>query len=145
MSSYATAADFQRVFGPAQTAKLEDPDDTGTQDPAIIDGALALATGDINLILGDRAVALATAQPDFMAAACIHIARWHLGGNVAVEHDPIVKRHKYYTDLLKDLADGVVGNSSGTGSGGSTLPPTTGPVTVQAGAPVFSPDTLRDY
>lgn len=142
---YATPIQFESIFGPVTSAKLQDPDDTGTADPAIIEGALALATGDINLILGDRAAALATAQPDFMAAACIHIARWHLGGNVAVEHDPIVKRHKYYTDLLKDLADGVVGNSGGTGSGGSTLPPTTGPVSVQAGAPVFSPDTLRDY
>jgi phage gp36-like protein len=111
---YATATQFESIFGPVTSAKLQDPDDTGTPDPTIIEGALALATGDINLILGDRAAALATAQPDFMAAACIHIARWHLGGNVAVEHDPIVKRHKYYTDLLKDLADGVVGNSSGT-------------------------------
>lgn len=141
---YATLTQFESLFGSVQTAALQDPDETGTPDPTIIEGALALATGDINLILGDRAAALATAQPDFMAAACIHIARWHLGGNVAVEHDPIVKRHKYYTDLLKDLADGVVGNSGGT-SGGSTLPPTTGPVLVQTGTPVFSPDSLRDY
>lgn len=142
---YATPTQFAQLFGPAQTAALQDPDHTGTLDPAIIERALANATGDIDLILGDRAAGVATSHPDFMVAACLHLARWHLGGNVAIEHDPIIKRHKYYTDLLKDMADGVVGNSSGTGSGGSTLPPTTGPVLVQAGSPVFTADRLSDY
>ena len=141
---YATPTQFVQLFGPAQTAALQDPDHTGTPDPAIIERALANATGDIDLILGDRAAEIATSQPDFMVAACLHIARWHLGGNVAVEHDPIIKRHKYYTDLLKDLADGVIGNT-GTGAGNSGTAPATGPVHVSSSPAVFSPDTLRDY
>lgn len=140
---YATPTQFEQLFGPAQTAALQDPDHTGTPDPAIIERALANATGDIDLILGNRAAEIATSQPDFMVAACLHIARWHLGGNIAVEHDPIIKRHKYYTDLLRDLADGVIGNSgAGTGSGTVSA---TGPVHVSSSPAVFSPDTLRDY
>lgn len=142
---YATPAQFESIFGPAQTAALRDPDHTGTPEPTIIERALANATGDIDAILGDRAAAIASSHADFMVAACLHIARWHLGGNVAIEHDPIIKRHKHYIDLLKDMADGVIGNSTGSGSGGSTLPPTTGPVLVQAGSPVFTADRLRDY
>jgi len=144
-SAYATLSQFEQLFGRRQTLALQDPDNTGIPDPTVIERALANATGDIDLILGDRAAGVASSHPDFMVAACLHIARWHLGGNVAIEHDPIIKRHKYYTDLLKDMADGVVGNSGGTGSGGSTLPPTTGPVLVHAGSPVFTADRLRDY
>lgn len=116
---YANATQFALALGEKETAALADPEATGTPVPGRIDYALTLATGDINVILGERAPAIAAAQPDFLQAACIHIARWHLSGAGTIENDPITAKHDYYTRLLRDMADGVVGNSGGESGGGS--------------------------
>lgn len=115
---YATPTQFQLALGAKETDALADPEATGTPITGRIDYALTLASADIDAILGDRATAIALAQPAFLQAACIHIARWHLSGSNAVENDPITARHEYYTALLRDMADGVLGNGGGGDSGG---------------------------
>lgn len=119
---YATSDQFELALGAKETAALTDPEATGAPIAGRIDYALTLASADIDAILGDRASSIAAAQPAFMQAACIHIARWHLSGANAIENDPITARHEYYTALLRDMADGIIGNS-GSGSGGSTAQP----------------------
>lgn len=114
---YASAEYFELAIGSKETAALADPEATGTPVVGRIDYALTLASADIDAILGDRATSIAAAQPAFVQAACIHIARWHLSGANAIENDPITAKHEYYTRLLRDMADGVVGNG-GAGAGG---------------------------
>lgn len=116
---YATPTQFELALGAKETAALADPEATGTPIAGRIDYALTLASADIDAILGDRAAAIASAQPAFLQAACIHIARWHLSGASTIENDPITAKHDYYTRLLRDMADGVVGNSGGESGGGS--------------------------
>lgn len=115
---YATPTQFELALGAKETAALADPEATGTPIAGRIDYALTLASADIDAILGDRASAIEAAQPAFLQAACIHIARWHLSGANTIENDPITARHEYYTALLRDMADGVVGNGGGSDSGG---------------------------
>lgn len=119
---YATAEQLELTLGVRETAALADPEATGSPVPGRIDNALELASADIDVILGDRASGIAAAQPAFLRAACIHIARWHLSGADTIENDPITAKHEYYTGLLRDMADGIIGNS-GTGTGGSTAQP----------------------
>lgn len=115
---YATESQFELALGAKETAALADPEATGTPIAGRIDYALTLASADIDAILGDRATAIAAAQPAFLQAACIHIARWHLSGANTIENDPITARHEYYTALLRDMSDGVVGNGGGGDGGG---------------------------
>jgi phage gp36-like protein len=115
---YATPTQFELALGAKETAALADPEATGTPVAGRIDYALTLASADIDAILGDRAPAIAAAQPAFVQAACIHIARWHLSGANTIENDPITARHDYYTALLRDMADGVVGNGGAAAGGG---------------------------
>lgn len=135
---YATPTQFELALGAKETAALADPEATGTPISGRIDYALTLASADIDAILGDRAPAIAAAQPAFVQAACIHIARWHLSGANTIENDPITAKHRYYTDLLRDMADGIIGNS-GSGSGGSTAQPHYGE------AQVVSPVTANPF
>jgi phage gp36-like protein len=116
---YATPSQFELALGAKEAAALADPEATGSPMAGRIEYGLTLATGDINVILGDRVSAIAAAQPDFLQAACIHIARWHLSGAGTIENDPITVKHDYYTRLLRDMADGVVGNSGGESGGNS--------------------------
>lgn len=115
---YATSTQFELALGAKETTALADPEATGTPVVGRIDYALTLASADIDAMLGDRASAIAAAQPAFLQAACIHIARWHLSGAGSVENDPITAKHEYYTRLLRDMADGVVGNGGGGDDGG---------------------------
>lgn len=115
---YATFAQFELALGEKETAALADPEAAGAPVVGRIDYALTLASADIDAILGDRASAITATQPAFLQAACIHIARWHLSGVNTIENDPITARHDYYTALLRDMADGVVGNGGGGDGGG---------------------------
>lgn len=129
---YATDGDLALLLGASEAAALADPENTGAPVPGRLANALTLATGDINLLLGKHAARVASDQPDVLRAACVHIARWHLTGGGAIETDPITRRHKYYTDLLRDLGDGSIG-AGAAGSGGAAQPAEA--IVVQAAAP----------
>ncbi len=128
---YASEDDFELLLGSAETAALADPENTGTPVPGRLTNALTLATGDINVLLGKHAARVASDAPDVLRAACVHIARWHLTGGGAIETDPITRRHKHYTDLLRDLGDGSIG----TGATGGGNAQTAEAIVVQAAAP----------
>lgn len=117
---YATEDDIALLLGASEAAALADPENTGTPVSGRLANTLTLATGDINLLLGKHAARVASEQPDVLRAACVHIARWHLTGGGAIETDPITRRHRYYTELLRDLGDGSIGPGNTTGSGGTT-------------------------
>lgn len=125
---YATEADFEALIGAAETAALADPENTGAAVVGRIDAGLAAASSDIDAILGKRAATLAAENPVFLRTACIHIARWQLSGAGAIENDPIKARHDHYVKLLKDMADGQIGNdgSGSASAGGETVMVTAG-------------------
>lgn len=116
---YATEADFVALIGAAETAALADPENTGAPVAGRIDAGLAAASSDIDAILGKRAAPVLADTPTFLRTACIHIARWQLSGAGAIENDPIKARHDHYVKMLRDLADGQVGND-GSGSGNAS-------------------------
>lgn len=119
---YATEAEFEALIGAGETLALLDLENTGEPVPGRLALALETASADIDAILGARAATFAAERPTFLRTACIHIARWHLSGAVAVENDPIRARHDHYVRLLTDLADGVIGAASGgTGAGEAVM------------------------
>jgi phage gp36-like protein len=120
-SAYATVAQFVLTLGAREAAALADPEATGSPVAGRLEYALELASADIDAILGDRVSSVAAGRRSFLQAACIHIARWHLSGANTIENDPITAKHDYYTTLLRDMADGVIGNS-GSGSGTAAAP-----------------------
>ena len=118
---YATEEDLALLLGANEAAALADPEATGQPVPGRLANALQAASDDINALLGARAADVAAAQASWLKSACIHIARWHLSGGGAIETDPITRRHKFYTDTLRDMADGTLGGGSGSGAGGAVL------------------------
>lgn len=110
---YATESDFALFLGAAEADVLADPEGIGQPVPGRLANALQAASDDIDTLLGARAAA---ASASFLRTACVHIARWHLSGGGAVETDPITRRHKFYTDTLRDMADGQIGGSQNDGT-----------------------------
>ena len=116
---YATEDDIALILGAGEAAALADPEATGAPVTGRLANALTLASGDIDLLLGKHATDVANQRPAFLRAACVHIARWHLSGAGSVETDPITRRHKFYTDTLRDLGDGTIGGGAATESSGA--------------------------
>jgi phage gp36-like protein len=110
---YATEDDFALFLGAAEADALADPQGIGQPVPGRLANALQAASDDIDTLLGARAAA---ASASFLRTACVHIARWHLSGGGAIETDPITRRHKFYTDTLRDMADGQIGGSQNDGT-----------------------------
>lgn len=127
--AYATEEYFRLIVGELEAAQLVIDTRTGQEIPGRLAGALDAASTDINALLASRRALVAEQQPDLLRIACVHIARWHLSGAGSIETDPITRRHRYYTELLGNLADG----SSG-GAGGASLVPDEA-VVVQAAPP----------
>lgn len=113
---YATEGDFSALIGAGETLALTDLDNDGVADAGRLTAGLTAASADIDgLLLGQRDTVLAR-NPELLKTACIHFARWHLSGGSVTEVDPVKERRDYYTKLLRDLADGVVGNDGGNGT-----------------------------
>lgn len=108
---YATEDDFSLFLGAAEADALADPQGIGEPVLGRLANALQAASDDIDVLLGARAAEVAAANASFLRTACVHIARWHLSGGGAIETDPITRRHKFYTDTLRDMADGQIGSS----------------------------------
>jgi len=132
MAAYATEGDFIALIGLGECAALADPENTGEPVAGRIDAGLVAASADIDAILGKRSAVVLSENPAFLRTACIHIARWQLSGAGAIENDPIKSRHDHYVKLLKDMADGQVGNDAGGNAAGS------GMVTMVSAGQVFS-------
>lgn len=115
---YATEADLVLFLGAAEADALADPQGIGEPVPGRLANALQAASDDIDALLGARAQEVAAARASFLRTACVHIARWHLSGGGAIETDPITRRHKFYCDTLRDMADGQIG---GAGQGGAVV------------------------
>lgn len=116
---YATEADFSALIGANETLALTDLDNDGVADAGRLTACLTAASADIDGLLGGQRDTVLTRNPELLKTACIHIARWHLSGGSVSETDPVKERHDYYTKLLRDLADGVVGNDTGAGGAGA--------------------------
>jgi phage gp36-like protein len=110
---YATEDDFALFLGAAEADALADPQGIGEPVPGRLANALQAASDDIDVLLGARAAEVAADSAPFLRTACVHIARWHLSGGGAIETDPITRRHKFYTNALRDMADGRIGSSQG--------------------------------
>ena len=115
---YATEDDFALFLGAAEADALADPQGIGAPVPGRLANALQAASDDIDALLGARAAEVAAARAPFLRTACVHIARWHLSGGGAIETDPITRRHKFYCDTLRDMADGQIGSG---GQGGEIV------------------------
>lgn len=119
--NYATEAQFQDLIGDSETLALCDLDNDGAADPGRLAAALAAASADIDALLGAQLATQQTKNPELLKTACIHMAVWHLSGHVVAETSPVQRRFDHYVKLLKDMADGIIGNdSSGGSSSGST-------------------------
>lgn len=114
---YATEADFSALIGAGETLALTDLDNDGVADAGRLTAGLTAASADIDGLLGGQRDAVLAKNPELLKTACIHFARWHLSGGSVTEVDPVKERRDYYTKLLRDLADGVVGNDESNGAG----------------------------
>lgn len=116
---YATEADFSTLIGANETLALTDLNNDGVADVGRLTACLTAASADIDGLLGGQRDTVLAKNAEFLKTACIHIARWHLSGGSVTEIDPVKERHDYYTKLLRDMADGIVGNDGvGRGAGG---------------------------
>lgn len=106
--SYATSDDLVDAFGTAQLLLIADRDGDQMPDAAVVDKALADASGIVDLHLrGLYALPLSPVPPEIVPIVC-DLARRMLYGNATEVPDSVMAADKAARDLLKLMANGTL-------------------------------------
>lgn len=116
--AYCTQQDMIDRFGSDELVELTDRTQLGEIDVAVLNAAIADATGDIDMYLSVRYALPLTVTPAVLTRLCCDIARFYLHGHAPP--DTVSDRHGAAIDLLQSIAKGdidlAVGEASGDGA-----------------------------
>ncbi|SFK92267.1 Mu-like prophage protein gp36 [Nitrosomonas aestuarii] len=116
--AYCTQQDMVDRFGNNDLVELTDRTQLGEIDVAVLNAAIADATGDIDMYLSIRYTLPLAVVPAVLTRLCCDIALFYLHGSTVT--DAVSDRHGAAIDLLQSIAKGTtdlaVGEASGDGA-----------------------------
>lgn len=107
--AYAAKSDMLTRFGEGEVIALTDRANLGVIDDALLDGALAEATAEIEPYLAPRHALPLANVPKIVTGFACDIARYRLCGSGVTLTDDIRDRYKDAIKFFEQVAKGVIG------------------------------------